>query len=419
MDDDWSNAQSLEHKNKCSASKNIQDLSFYNSAITKPPAVCARIVVEMGSYLTKRVPVQSHNSVLDQKPRKVIVWFHRNHFCTVWEPCPDRFSAWGMALVHTANSLFSAAVTFLTRTVFMQDSSISRRHSTSELHQAFFLILRPPFNFPILEGDGIQSTSPSNIRFTLPPPSSCSLDLNPGPLGVHWFFFSTIPLNLGLVALETDSLGGHPAFWGPTSGSCCYCLSKVPKGFHLAVACPNGFLCCFRAPLFSQNRSSDYLPLAFVALKGLSSTRRHGSACCVFIHRIHPCKTHLFVPKLSTKSRYGYEITTGLTWPDTRKWRQKFGCVLCFGATYTQVNTATTHVRCVHVRRATTTVVMQNAILSDCFHSQGHLRDHGPQSAHYSQMPHPYSSLMETSGPETNASLSAWASCGPLHTDGK
>ena len=45
---------------------------FYNSAITKP-VVCARIVIEIGSHLTKMVPVQSHNSFLDQKSRKVIV----------------------------------------------------------------------------------------------------------------------------------------------------------------------------------------------------------------------------------------------------------------------------------------------------------------------------------------------------------
>ncbi len=40
------------------------------------------------SHCTKSIPVQSHNSFLDQRSRKVIVWFHRNHFCTVWEPCP-------------------------------------------------------------------------------------------------------------------------------------------------------------------------------------------------------------------------------------------------------------------------------------------------------------------------------------------
>ncbi len=34
---------------------------LYNSAITKP-VVSARIMVEMGSHLTKRVPVKSHNS---------------------------------------------------------------------------------------------------------------------------------------------------------------------------------------------------------------------------------------------------------------------------------------------------------------------------------------------------------------------
>ncbi len=35
-------------------------VTFYNSAITKP-IVCACIVVEMGSHLTKKVPVKSHN----------------------------------------------------------------------------------------------------------------------------------------------------------------------------------------------------------------------------------------------------------------------------------------------------------------------------------------------------------------------
>ncbi len=37
--------------------------------------VCARIVVEIGSKLTKSAPVQSHNSFLDQRSRKVIVDF--------------------------------------------------------------------------------------------------------------------------------------------------------------------------------------------------------------------------------------------------------------------------------------------------------------------------------------------------------
>ncbi len=45
--------------------RNVREKNFYNSAITKP-VVCARIVVEMGSHLKKKVPIQSHNSFLDQ-----------------------------------------------------------------------------------------------------------------------------------------------------------------------------------------------------------------------------------------------------------------------------------------------------------------------------------------------------------------
>ncbi len=63
------------------------ETSFYNSAITKP-VVCARIAVNMGSHLAKRVPVKSHNSFLDQRSRKVIVCFHRNHFCTMLRTHP-------------------------------------------------------------------------------------------------------------------------------------------------------------------------------------------------------------------------------------------------------------------------------------------------------------------------------------------
>ncbi len=47
-------------------------LYFYNSETTTL-VVSARIAVEMGSHLTKNVPVQSHNSFLDQRSRKVIV----------------------------------------------------------------------------------------------------------------------------------------------------------------------------------------------------------------------------------------------------------------------------------------------------------------------------------------------------------
>ncbi len=37
------------------------------------------------AHLTQRVPVQSHNSFLDQRSRKVIVWFQMNHFV----PCKN------------------------------------------------------------------------------------------------------------------------------------------------------------------------------------------------------------------------------------------------------------------------------------------------------------------------------------------
>ncbi len=46
--------------------------NFYHSAISKH-VVRARIMVEMGSHPTKRVPVQSHNSFLNQRSRKVIM----------------------------------------------------------------------------------------------------------------------------------------------------------------------------------------------------------------------------------------------------------------------------------------------------------------------------------------------------------
>ncbi len=50
--------------------------------ITKP-VVCARIVLEMGSHLTKMVSVQSHNSFLDQSREKscVIELWSRKELC--------------------------------------------------------------------------------------------------------------------------------------------------------------------------------------------------------------------------------------------------------------------------------------------------------------------------------------------------
>ncbi len=46
---------------------------FCNSATTQP--VCARTVVEMGSHPTRRVPVQSHNSFLNQSSRSQEPYF--------------------------------------------------------------------------------------------------------------------------------------------------------------------------------------------------------------------------------------------------------------------------------------------------------------------------------------------------------
>ncbi len=64
--------------------KNNIDIIFYNSAITKT-VVCACIMVEMGSRLTIMVPVQSHNSFLDQRSR-IVAWCYRTYFYTVREP---------------------------------------------------------------------------------------------------------------------------------------------------------------------------------------------------------------------------------------------------------------------------------------------------------------------------------------------
>ncbi len=46
--------------------------SFYHAAVTQP-LVCDLIVVEVSSPTAKKVPVQSYNSFLDQRSRKVIV----------------------------------------------------------------------------------------------------------------------------------------------------------------------------------------------------------------------------------------------------------------------------------------------------------------------------------------------------------
>ncbi len=57
---------SLFTKDLVSLSTLFKERVFYNSAITQP-LVCARIVVEIGSHLTKRVTVESHNCFLDQR----------------------------------------------------------------------------------------------------------------------------------------------------------------------------------------------------------------------------------------------------------------------------------------------------------------------------------------------------------------
>ncbi len=67
---------------KCKAMKQI----FYNSANRNTGRMCLHRG-RNGFSPYKNGPVQSHNSFLDQRSRKVIVWFHRAHFCTVWEPC--------------------------------------------------------------------------------------------------------------------------------------------------------------------------------------------------------------------------------------------------------------------------------------------------------------------------------------------
>ena len=64
---------------------------FYHAAVTEP-LVRDFIVVEVSSPTAKKVPVQSYNSFLDQRSRKV-VWFYRNHFCSVGEPLQNEHCA--------------------------------------------------------------------------------------------------------------------------------------------------------------------------------------------------------------------------------------------------------------------------------------------------------------------------------------
>ncbi len=50
----------------------VQKDRFYHAAVTEP-LTRDLIVVEVSSPTAKEVPVQSHNTVLDQRSRKVIV----------------------------------------------------------------------------------------------------------------------------------------------------------------------------------------------------------------------------------------------------------------------------------------------------------------------------------------------------------
>ncbi len=67
--------------------------STCNSAISKH-VVWARILVEMGSHPTKRF-LFNHTTPFSTKDleKSLCAWFHRNHFCAVWEPCQTE-SAW-------------------------------------------------------------------------------------------------------------------------------------------------------------------------------------------------------------------------------------------------------------------------------------------------------------------------------------
>ncbi len=60
---------------------------WFCSTVVKTPLVCNITPAEVSSHmLEKVVPVQSHNSFLDQGSRQIIVCFHRNKFCSVCEP---------------------------------------------------------------------------------------------------------------------------------------------------------------------------------------------------------------------------------------------------------------------------------------------------------------------------------------------
>ncbi len=59
-------------------------------------------------------------------------------------------------------------------------------------------------------------------------------------------------------------------------------------------------------------------------------------------YRIHPCIRRTFLSQNWAPivwARLMDKITVFLMWPDTRISRQKSGCVLCLGATYTWLNT--------------------------------------------------------------------------------
>ncbi len=99
----------------------ITDSESYNSV------VCARVVVEMGSHPTKRVPVQSQNCFLDQRSRKVIVRFHMNYLrvrtLSEWLLCPRGSSYWTFQLLNVAYVFTALSVWFdLTSSVATSES---------------------------------------------------------------------------------------------------------------------------------------------------------------------------------------------------------------------------------------------------------------------------------------------------------
>ncbi len=53
--------------------RRVNETHFYHAAVTEPLVHDLIVVVEVSSPTAKKVPVQSHNSFLDQRSQKVIV----------------------------------------------------------------------------------------------------------------------------------------------------------------------------------------------------------------------------------------------------------------------------------------------------------------------------------------------------------